>query len=442
MDYNIAPPKKRPLMYAWGARSEIKWTVALAWMCIASFVTLEVIVQLTKCSHSLASKAASHIKLRTIVSTPDFKLKASIREKDDDEGYEAPLIKSTNYKAIGASDIGEKVMKDENSYATLHRPASSAGEDDNGSSVPLIQKKSTKSATRTNATDLEAAKDSQDDDSLTSARFLRLKIIIDSFDTVLLGVGCILHVIFVYWAFLDSIHPYLGNSIRSTSFWSFPTHFVSIPMTTLVLFTILGLSLFVMFFLYLLVYGTGAFLFALGKPVWLSFQAFVRGWMDGHPTIQNIVAITTMKVGEWANNAMAVFMSVVDKHPFIFTIVMIGPFMIVVFLIWGAVAVFIAQFLWTEYMLCVYDLISAEFAVLLFFGLVCFWLRGWLKWVVEKGRLSSERLEVSPYLDDIGITLFTSVVISFVVLALWYGFRYPYFEVGKWRDNWRENLDF
>ncbi|KFY65886.1 hypothetical protein V496_02270 [Pseudogymnoascus sp. VKM F-4515 (FW-2607)] len=375
----------------------------------------------------VAPKAASDIKLQTIVSAPDFELKASIRGKEDDEGYEAPLIKSTKDTAVGASDIGEKDMKDENSYAALQgrscRPASSAGEGDNDSSGPLIQKKSTKSATGTNATDLEAAEDSQADDPLTSARFLRLKNILDSFDTVLLGVGCILHVIFVYWAFLDFTHPYLGNSIRSTSFWSFPTHFVSIPVTTLVLFTILGLSLFVMFFLCLLVYGTGAFLFALGKPAWLSFQAFVQGWMDRHPTIQSVVAITTTRVGEWANKTMAVFMSVTDKYPFIFAILMIvtvGPFMIVAFLIWSAVAVFIAQFLWTEYMLWVYDLISAEFAVLLIFGLVCFWLRGWLKWVFEEGWLSNESSEVSPYLDDMGITLFTGFIISFVVLTLWF----------------------
>ncbi|KAL5352134.1 hypothetical protein ACLOAV_002079 [Pseudogymnoascus australis] len=133
-----------PLIYAWGARSEIKWTVAFALMYIASFVALETIMQLTKYLHSVAPKAASDIKLQTIVPAPDFELKASTRGKEDDEGYEAPLIKSAKDTAVGASDIGEKDVKDENSYAVLQgrscRPASSAGEGDNDSSAPFSKR--------------------------------------------------------------------------------------------------------------------------------------------------------------------------------------------------------------------------------------------------------------------------------------------------------------
>ncbi|OBT77362.1 hypothetical protein VF21_03394 [Pseudogymnoascus sp. 05NY08] len=454
-----------PLVYAWGSRGEIKWTMAWAWMYLAPFVVLEVIMELTRHLRLEAPKATSDIELQITVSAADFELEASAADEDYEDDDEAPLIKRTKDTTDGASDVAmestrtkyassetdirKKDITDDNSSTAIQGqssgPAGRDGEDDNDSSAPLFQEQSTKSAIRAGATDLEAANGSQDDNPLMLARFLRFKIFLDYCDTALLGIGCILHVIFIYWAFLDFIHPYLGNSIRSTSTWSFPIHLVSMPMTVLVLFTIMALGFFVMFLLYLLVYGLGAGFYAIGKPLWFSFQAFVRGWMDRHPTVQNIVAIVSTTVSRWAQKAMATLLALMDRNSFIFAIVMIvtvGPCLLALFLVWSTITVFIAQFLWSEYMIWVYELVSAEFVVLLIFGLICFVVRGWLKRVVKRVFPRDERFEASLYLDEMGVTLLTGVLISFAVLTLSYGFRYPYFEVGKWRDNWQGYLDF
>ncbi|KFZ02991.1 hypothetical protein V502_11331 [Pseudogymnoascus sp. VKM F-4520 (FW-2644)] len=90
----------------------------------------------------------------TNVSPSDFELEAPVRGEDDNENDEAPLIKNTKDTTDGTSAIG------------------------------------------TGASDLEAAKgcEGQNDDPLTSPRFLRLKIIFDYVDAALLRIGSILHV--------------------------------------------------------------------------------------------------------------------------------------------------------------------------------------------------------------------------------------------------------
>ncbi|ELR09285.1 hypothetical protein GMDG_03853 [Pseudogymnoascus destructans 20631-21] len=395
-------------------------------------------------------------ELQTTVSAADFELEASVGEEDDDEDDQAPLVKRTKDTTEGASDdameststryalsktdFGEKETTGDSGSTAIQGqspgPSSRTGEGDNDSSAPLIQEQFTNPAIRTAASDLEAANDSQDNDPLMSARFLRFKVIFDYFDTALLGIGCILHVLG-----LPRLHPPLPGEqhllhwrlelSKSPRFHAFDDrrlvhhngsellrHVPAIPP---------GL-------------GPWSRFLAMGKPLWLSPQAFVRGWMDRHPTIQNIVAIVSTTVDRWAQKAMVTLFVLMDRNSFVFAIVMIvtvGPCLLALFLVWSTITVFIAQFLWSEYMIWVYELVSAEFVVLPIFGLICFVARVWLKGVVGKVFPTDERFEASLYLDEMGVTLLTGVLISFVVSALWYGFRYPYFEVGKWRDSWR-----
>lgn len=427
-----------PLGYAWRARSEIKWTMAWAWMYIASFVVLEVIVQLTR-----------HLRLKPNDASDAFKSnKDTMKRASDEVSHKA--MESTRVKhAMAEADTKEKDMKDDNNSIVVQGQtcelANRIGQDDNDNPTPLIYGKSEKSTIRTRASDIEAANDGQDDNPLTSARFLRFKVMFGFCDTALLRIGCTLHVIFIYWAFLDILHPYLGNSIRSTDTWSFPIYLVSFPMLVLVLFIIMGLSFLVMFLLYLLVAGLATGLAFMVRRLRSSYHTTVREWMDRYPTVQNIMARITTTIHEWADKAVTWFLAVTERHHLISNVIVVltvGPCLVGLFIIWSIVSIVISEILWTEYTIWVYELISTEAVVLLIFGLVCYGVRAQLKRLGKKNFPSNENSKASLYLDEIGVSLLTGVLISFVVLALWYRFRYPYFDVWKWRDNWREYLDF
>lgn len=407
---------------------------------MASFVVLEVIVQLTR-----------HLRLRAPNTASDvFKSNKDTMEKTSGEVSHKAMESSREKYALAETDTVEKDIKDDNSSIVAQgqtcEPASRVGQNDSDSSAPLIQEKSEKYTTRTGASDIEAAKDGQDDNLLTSARFLRFKAMFDFCDTTLLRIGCVLHVIFIYWAFLDVIHPHLGNSIRSTDTWSFPIYLVSYPMMVLVLFIIMGLSFLVMFLLYLLVAGCATGLAFIVRRLWSSYHVPVREWLDRHPTVQIIVARIATTIHGWAEKAVLWLLAVSQRHhstsQVIVAVVIGGPCFVALFIIWSIVSIVISEFLWNEYTIWVYEVISAEAVVLLISWLICKGLRAQLNRAVKKNLPSNENSEASLYLDEMGVNLLTGVLVSFVVLALWYGYRYPYFDVGKWRDNWREYLDF
>ncbi|OAF56473.1 hypothetical protein VC83_06669 [Pseudogymnoascus destructans] len=293
------------------------WLRASPLMCALDVLAL-ISRQLTRYFLLEAPKVA--FELQTTVSAADFELEASVGEEDDDEDDQAPLVKRTKDTTEGASDdameststryalsktdFGEKETTGDSGSTAIQGqspgPSSRTGEGDNDSSAPLIQEQFTNPAIRTAASDLEAANDSQDNDPLMSARFLRFKVIFDYFDTALLGIGCILHVLG-----LPRLHPPLPGEqhllhwrlelSKSPRFHAFDDrrlvhhngsellrHVPAIPP---------GL-------------GPWSRFLAMGKPLWLSPQAFVRGWMDRHPTIQNIVAIVSTTVDRWAQKAM------------------------------------------------------------------------------------------------------------------------------------------
>lgn len=363
-----------PLIYVFGSWREIKWTVAWACMFIASYLVSEIVMQI-----------ARHVLEETPEDATGFELEAFIEDDDDDEtphtGREDTMDEvSDEDQAMKGNVQGESLESASMKYA-IDQTANEVKDikDIDGSTVP--QPEPTGSANRTNPSDLEAAKDNNTkyDDPFTSARLSSMKHALDYCDRVLLKLGCTLHAIFVYWAYLDLMQPLLeSNILSSTGSWVFLRFIISLPILFFAIFVILFLM--------------GALLFSLPGAIAGALVSF----------LSNLLGRTFV------------------AYPIVLTI---GVVILVVSFgaCWGG-AIFL--FFYTEtqqgqkYVFWVSELTTVEVGLLLLFWLTCRTLHSLLKLAVRGWFTLSKKLKVSWYLDEMGVSALTGVLISFTVSIL------------------------
>ena len=446
------------LTYVVGAWGGISWTVTWAWMYAASYVVLEIASQLARRELSKPHTPAD-FELDEVAEDPDdgeisyadsteetadvandrarplkdetqtkpagsasTKYKpgrtnsevGSLHDEDDVspvdlEDFTAALA-STKYPYLlypylrGEAMEGDQRIKDDGDSSTLAQAESSikvnrAGrmQDDIDDST-LAQAETTEPTNESNPSNLEAAKNSKSKyaDPVTSPRLPILQHALARMDVILLRWGCLFHVIFLYWAFLDLIQPSLNRHILSSRSWETPLFYLSLPFIFACLFLTLIVGLIIGFF------------------IWILVQALVA--------IVNLCLPTSIQQGASA----------------VVTIVFIGLGAIGWWVSWGHVGYAIMRLLASDYMLWVYKLISMEVVVLLIFLLICFGLYNLLLLATKKSMGMKEKLGVSRYLEWDGVALLTSVIVTFTVSILWYRFRYA--SSAHWVQDWRDAL--
>ena len=215
-------------------------------------------------------------------------------------------------------------------------------------------------------------------------------------DAILFNWSCLLHAIFLYWAFLDLIQPPLNRHILSSSSWEIPLYFLSLPF----IFAAMALTLF----------GT----IGAGYGVLMLFAglaAFVKQHLP--PSIERC-ASTVVNIAFYVLGGLGM---------------VVGYF---------AGSHVIGNLLLSGYMQWIYELLSAEAVVLLIVFSICFGLYILLKYVAEATTGVQEKIGVSFYLGQDGIALLTCVLVTFVVSILWYRFRFA--SSAHWAQDWRDAL--
>ncbi|GFF37982.1 hypothetical protein IFM46972_05396 [Aspergillus udagawae] len=367
-----------PLIYVFGSWREIRWTMAWACMFIASYLVLEIVMQI-----------ARHLLEETLEDATGFELEAFIGDDDDDKTPHT----GTEDTMHEASDEDQAMNGNVQGINDI-----------DGSTVP--QPEPTGSANRTNPSDLEVAKDNNTkyDDPFTSARLSSLKHALNYCDRVLLKLGCTLHAIFVYWAYLDLVQPLLeANILSSTGSWIFLRFILSLPILTFAIVVILIL--------------TATLLFILSGAIASALLTFLSKLLGRTFVAYPIVLTSTVVVSFGACWGGAIFL-------FFYT------------------STYTSTPQGQDYVVWVSQLTIVEVGLLLLFWLICRTLHSLLKLAVRGWLTLSKKLKVSWYLDEMGVSALTGVLITFTVSILWYRFRFPSFEAGQWLDNWREYLDF
>ncbi|KAF1808578.1 hypothetical protein P152DRAFT_462437 [Eremomyces bilateralis CBS 781.70] len=442
-----------PPTYVVGAWGDIRWTMAWAWMYAASYVVLEIASQRARRELSELSKpqyTPIGFELEEIIEEPDngkISHAASTEDTEDEENDRAKLLKdetqeepeesaSTKYKPGRTSrEVGD--IHDENNDSTADQVEFTASastehllsngidgdqrrkDDDDGSILPQVkswamanragriqevidgstvaQAETTESTNEGRPSDLESAKnsDSKYADPITSPRLPTLKHTLACMDMILFGWGCLLHAIFLYWAFLDLIQPLLNRHILSSSSWEMPLFLLSLPFIFACLFLIMAGS---------------------GGTAWVT-------WM---------LAAT---FSEFANRHLPTSIQKCAS-----TVVVIVTLGLAGLGVVGAYFVLFAMgyLLLSDYMRWVYGLLSVEAVVLLIFSTICFSLYILLKLVAEANRGVKEKLWVSRYVGEDGVVLLTCVLVTFTVSILWY--RYRYSSSAHWAQDWRDAL--
>jgi hypothetical protein len=325
-------------------------------MFIASYLVLEIVMQI-----------ARHLLEETLEDDTGFELEAFIGDDDDDEtphtGTEDTMHEASDEdQAMNGNVQGESLESASMKYA-IDRTANEVKDigDIDGSTVP--QPEPTGSANRTNPSDLEAANDinTKCDDPFTSARLSSLKHALDYCDRVLLKLGCTLHAIFVYWAYLDLMQPLLeANILSSTGSWMFLRFIISLPIILLSPLSVM--ALFVL---------PGAIAYALAPSKLLE-----RTIVACPVVLTSILVVIGLVIGVVSFGAC-----------------------------WGG-AIFLFFYITTpqgaDYAVWISELITVEVGLLLLFCLICRTLHSLLKQAVRGWFTLSKKLKVSWYLDERG----------------------------------------
>ncbi|KAL2870719.1 uncharacterized protein BJX67DRAFT_245824 [Aspergillus lucknowensis] len=391
-----------PLLNIYDKWGETRWTVAWAWMYIASYAVLEIAMQ-------LARRAASH----TREAAAEFEL----GELAAEDGYD-PHEDSTDTTDEADDDPPVDGKPEEAMHLLSRMPSAPNPSDEAEENGENVASSSVGPATGDNQPDPEAAKrvDSPDDDPAASARLSYLKKYLDHGDRGLLVVGYIIHTVFVSWTLLDLVQPLLQTTILTYGgFWEAARIFMGLPILVVALVAVaFGALLILALFLGLLA-AVGYALMAGVKRV--APKALER-------TMKPITAFVS-------NYPLVAFpIAGVVGLSFIFTML----------LLWS-VPVRWFGFLISKYMIRAYLLIGVELVLLVLVGVACLLLRLFLEVAAESSTGLRKRLGVSRYLEDSGVGMLTGVLVTFLITILWYRFRYPSFEPGQLVDGWREYLE-
>lgn len=417
-----------PPIYMVGAWGQFRWTVAWVWMYFASYIVLEIASQLARHELSQPQYTATDFELESLgeADGDDASLTEStgeaaedeasdqaklIKGKTQDESKESPGAKYTQGNT--SSEVGS--MNDEIDDYTIHemdflRSASTehllgktSDEDQNipdNSGYSLTQVETTEAAPRTGpSSDLEAAEDSNSkyEDPLTS-RLLYLKYFFDFWDVLFLRWGCLFNAIFVYWAFLDLIHPPLHTYILSSVGWGIVIVFLKIPF-------LCAAVLFIVFASYLAANGLATGIAALGRFVGQYFSCTCeKGWVGKSLLILALAAV-----------ALGLYGGGLGTFWVLMQLLLVGDF---------------TQF--------IYSLLAVETVVLLIFSSICFGLHRLFKFTAEITSGARQRFKISRYFGENGVALATCVIVAFTVSTVWYRFRFP--SSAEWVENWREAL--
>ncbi|KAF1814122.1 hypothetical protein P152DRAFT_471913 [Eremomyces bilateralis CBS 781.70] len=414
-----------PLTYVVGAWGDIRWTVAWAWLYAASYVILEIASQLARSELSKPQYTPMDFELDEIVEESDdgetSHADSTEEAAEEDSDQAKPLKDETQDRPEGSASTKYKPGRtgsetgsiyDESNSSTADQVGFTAsastehllGEgidgsqrtnDDDGST--LAQAETTES-TNEGPPDLEAAKNSYSEHAnpVTSPRSLALRQAHAAMDETLFKWCQLLHTIFLYWAFLDLIQPFLNRHILASSSWEAPIFLLSLPLIYACLF--------------------------------FAMLGLLGGW---HIMSKLVTALVTF-ARLYLPPCMQVYASKVV------TTVYYG--LCVLLLLAGSLAGFfiVEHLLLSEYMVWLYGLLSVEAVVLAVFCSVCFGLYILLKFAAEASTGVKEKLGVSGYLDEDGVALLTVVLVTFTVSILWYRFRYA--SAAHWTQDWRDAL--
>ncbi|KAF9889821.1 hypothetical protein FE257_006911 [Aspergillus nanangensis] len=373
-----------PLVSLFGSWGKMKWTVAWAWMYIASYAVMEIVMRLARYATVKVQEAAADFELEGLVG----------RDEENGETAHKDSAEDTSGEGEGSSE-GKEINEED----------------------VVVRSTEPEPAARSNRTDLEAANEV---DPVTSARLLYLNGKLDYVDGRLLRLGGILHAIFLCWAFLDLAQPFLeSNLLASEGAWTGARQGLSIPMMFVALFAIMFIPMIGMFIAFLILYGLwNALLFSCPSAIESTANILIQ-------IVQPVI-------------------SVIEKYRIVgYALLVVGGAIcaLPVLIIWVVLTGYVSEFLWSSVSIAVYELICVAIVMLIPLGMICLVVHFLVASGAKKYEPLSSRLGVSQYLEEWGVSLLTAVLITFTVSILWYKVRYASFEHGKWVDNWQGIVD-
>ncbi|KAJ5610188.1 hypothetical protein N7510_006907 [Penicillium lagena] len=414
--------------YIVGRWGKIRWTMAWVWMYFASYIVLEIALQIARRELAKPQYTAKDFELESLGEADDdetslagsteevqedelnnqvnsMKMKAQVELEESAGAKYTPGTTSSEVGSINDDIDGHTIHQMDflESPSTEHLLGKTSDEGQriqgDGDSTPAPVE-TAESENRTGSSDPEAAKEysgSRYKDPFTSPRLASLKHFFNYCDVILLRWGCLLNAIFVYWAFLDLIQPPLHTYILSSTGWGIAIFFLKLPFIFAAMFFIMVAS-------YSIAQGFLSGIAALARFVWRFLPTFIQERHASTPVL--MVSIAVVGVGFYG----AIF----------------GAFFLIAPLMLG------------EFMQWLYSLLTVEAVVLLIFYSICFGLYLLLKIAAEITPDMRGRFQYSGYLGENGVVLVTCVIITFTVSILWYRFRFP--SSAQWVQNWREAL--